>query len=139
MRTTIEEALAATIGDLTEAGIPDAVGDARRLMAFALDITPDRLTLVQKDAITPAGLGALDAAIKARLERKPVSHILGVREFWGRSFKVTPDVLDPRPETETLIETALAQPFSRVLDLGTGSGCILLTLYRPAGNGLAGT
>ena len=68
----------------------------------------------------------------------PVSHLIGEREFYGRRFKVSGEVLDPRPETETLIEAALAQPFSRVLDLGTGSGCILVTLLaeNPDASGL---
>ena len=64
--------------------------------------------------------------------------MLGEREFYGRRFKVSKDVLDPRPETETLIEVALAQPFERVLDLGLGSGCILVTLLAetPQATGL---
>ena len=58
-----------------------------------------------------------------------MAQILGEREFWGRAFRVTPDVLDPRPETETLVEAALGgPPAGRLLDLGTGSGCLLVTL-----------
>ena len=53
---------------------------------------------------------------------------MGEREFYGRRFKISGEVLDPRPETETLIESSLAEPFTRILDLGTGSGCILVTL-----------
>ena len=70
--------------------------------------------------------------------RVPVSHLIGEREVYGRRFKVSRDVLDPRPETETLIEAALSEPFRHVLDLGTGSGCILVTLLceRPAAQGL---
>ena len=57
-----------------------------------------------------------------------MAQITGQRAFWGRMFAVARDVLDPRPETETLVAAALARPAARVLDLGTGSGCILLTL-----------
>ena len=63
-----------------------------------------------------------------RAVRVPVSQLVGARAFYGRDFKVSRDVLDPRPETETLIELALGAPFARVLDLGIGSGCILVTL-----------
>ncbi|MBZ0129896.1 MAG: peptide chain release factor N(5)-glutamine methyltransferase [Rhodobacteraceae bacterium] len=126
--STIAAALASAVAELRAGGIDNAPGDARRLMAHALGIAPDRLTLALPEPVTPDMLARLDRAMKDRLERKPVSHILGYRQFWGRDFKVSPAVLDPRPETETLIAAALAGPFSRVLDLGTGSGCILLTL-----------
>jgi release factor glutamine methyltransferase len=67
--------------------------------------------------------------VAQRAERRPVAQILGRRLFWGRDFAVTGDVLDPRPETETLVAAALAGPApARILDLGTGSGAILLTL-----------
>ncbi|MFN5828672.1 MAG: peptide chain release factor N(5)-glutamine methyltransferase, partial [Rhodobacterales bacterium] len=71
--------------------------------------------------------------VTARVARQPVSQIVGGRLFWGRWFRVTPDVLDPRPETETLIAAALDGEFSRVLDLGTGSGAILITLLAERG------
>lgn len=69
-----------------------------------------------------------DVAIARRATHEPVSHILGKRAFWNHEFLVTSDVLDPRPDTETLVEKALEVPFERVLDLGTGSGCILISL-----------
>ena len=79
-----------------------------------------------------------DTAIARRARHEPVSHILGRRNFWKHEFTVTADVLDPRPDTETLVEAALAVPFERVLDLGTGSGCILISLLaeRPDALGL---
>lgn len=66
--------------------------------------------------------------VRRRAAREPFSHIAGYRDFWTHRFKVTSAVLDPRPETETLVAQALAEPFSKVLDLGTGSGCILISL-----------
>jgi release factor glutamine methyltransferase len=83
----------------------------------------------------PAGFaGAFDALIERRASREPVSEILGRREFWGLEFEVTPDVLTPRPETEIIVEEALARVPSgsapRAADVGTGSGCLAVTLAR---------
>ena len=125
---TANEALAAAIQALTAANVPDAANDARILMAHALGIDRGRLTLVLPDEVTNDVMIRYSMAIDERCARKPVSHIIGTREFFGRDFIVTPDVLDPRPDTELLVETALSAPFDTVLDLGTGSGCILLTL-----------
>lgn len=102
--------------------------DARLLLAHALEISIDRLTLVLHDQATETQANAFHTLINKRASHQPVSQLLGRREFWGRVFNVTPDVLDPRPDTELLIESALQHPFSRVLDLGTGSGCIVLSL-----------
>lgn len=122
---------------LNAAGIERPERDARRLVAFAAGTAPDRLTLHLRDDFTAAA--ALERALSARLARQPVAQITGERLFWGRSFRVTPEVLDPRPETEELIAAALEEPFARLLDLGTGTGCIALTLLaeRPSATGLA--
>ena len=131
-------ALAAAVRRLRAAGVPDAPRDARRLLAHALGIAPDRLTLHLAEDLPAGAEAAFEAALSRRERREPVSHITGRRAFYGRDFHVSRDVLDPRPETETLIEQALSKPFSRVLDLGSGSGCILLTLLaeRPEATGL---
>lgn len=100
--------------------------DARWLLAAALSKSQSALSPsapVPEDALT-----RFRAMLAARATRVPVSHLTGEREFYGRAFIVTPDVLDPRPETETLIEAALETPFENVLDLGTGSAAILATL-----------
>lgn len=132
------EALVIATRALAAAGIPDPGRDARRLFSHALGIEPGRLMLILPDALAAATQTAFDALITRRLQREPVSHLTGTRAFYGRDFIVNEAVLDPRPETETLIEAALSLPFKRVLDLGTGSGCILLTLLAetPGATGL---
>jgi release factor glutamine methyltransferase len=136
---TSAQALRAAVARLAAAGVPGAAGDARALLAHALRIAPDRLALHLDDPLPPEAGQRLDAAVNARSARQPVSQIIGHRLFWGRAFRVTPDVLDPRPETETLVAEALAGAFGSVLDLGTGSGAILLTLLaeRPGARGVA--
>ncbi len=122
------EALADAARQLAAACVSDAPRDARRLLAHAMGVDPARLTLHLQDDLTPDAAARFAEAVAARLRRQPVSQITGQRLFFGRSFRVTPDVLDPRPETEVLVAAGLQEPFVRVLDLGTGSGAILLTL-----------
>ncbi len=123
----VAEALVPAIGRLEASGVDGAARDARVLMAHALNISADRLTLHLQDALTGPQASAFAAALAAREARQPVAQITGRRLFWGLSFRVTRDTLDPRPETETLVAEALAQPFLKLLDLGTGTGCILLS------------
>ncbi|MDE2911848.1 MAG: peptide chain release factor N(5)-glutamine methyltransferase [Paracoccaceae bacterium] len=89
--------------------------------------------------IDASAVRTLRLAVAARLQRQPVSQILGYRWFWKHRFSVNQDVLDPRPETEVLVERALEGPdFLRILDLGTGSGCLLASLLaeRPKATGV---
>lgn len=125
---TANDALRAAIQTLRDAGIPDPARDTRLLLSHAMQITPDRLTLHLNDAVTPATAAHFAQMIAARTTRQPIAQIIGHRLFWGRPFHVTKDVLDPRPETEILIAEALKSPARTILDLGTGSGIILLTL-----------
>lgn len=125
---TIAQALAGAVQRLKQADVPDAANDARALMAAALGVERSRLTLVLPDHMQADQCVVFETSITARISRQPVAQIIGARDFYGRRFTVTPDVLDPRPDTERLIEAALSAPFETLLDLGTGSGCILLTL-----------
>jgi release factor glutamine methyltransferase len=124
---TGSEALAAAVRRLLAAGIEGAARDARRLFAHVLKIAPDRVTLVLPEPLEDGVLAAFDLAVSRRIAREPVSQITGWREFFGRRFRVTRDTLDPRPETELLVAAALEEPFVRMLDLGTGTGCILIS------------
>lgn len=135
---SVDQAVRTAARRLAEAGVETPARDARRLMAHALRIDTDRLALASHDTLSPAAAVRFDAAVAARESRQPVAQIIGWRDFYGRRFRVTPDVLDPRPDTETLIDAALGASFDRVLDLGTGSGCILLTLLaeRPGATGI---
>jgi len=113
---------------LREAGVENALRDARILLARAAQIDSSRLPLICDTPLCPDIQQYFLELIELRAKRIPVSHLLGEREFYGRRFEVSGKVLDPRPETETLIDAALSRPFRRVLDLGIGSGAILVTL-----------
>ena len=134
----LRDVLSIGAGELRKAGIEEAMRDARRLMAGALGVEAGRLTLMERDELNPVTVAEFHDSIRQRCEGVPVSHLLGWREFYGRRFEVNRDVLDPRPETEALIAEALREPFEEVLDLGSGSGCILLTLLaeRPEASGV---
>lgn len=129
---TAAEALAAAAARLRAAGVPDPARDARVLLAHAAKVDAARITLIAPEELAIDIAERFDQLIALRAIRVPVSHLVGEREFYGRRFKVSSDVLDPRPETETLIEAALAEPFANLLDLGVGSGCILVTLLAEA-------
>lgn len=115
---------------LQAAGVEGVRRDVRLLMAHALDVEPVDVILREMDDVDPVGLTAFEAAVRRRELGEPVSRIRGWREFYGRRFHVTPDVLDPRPETELLVDVAVARlpRGGRVLDLGVGSGCMLLSV-----------
>lgn len=126
--TTAAVAMATATARLRAAGVPDPARDARLLLAHAASVDATRITLIAPEEIAPEISERYEQLISLRVVRVPVSHLIGERAFYGRRFKISREVLDPRPETESLIEAALAAPFERVLDLGTGSGCILVTL-----------
>lgn len=137
--TNCGEALRRMTERFRAAGIPSARLDARLLLAHALGVSATTIFSQPERPLTEAD-GQAVAAVAARRERRePVSHILGRREFWSLTFKVTADTLDPRPDTETVVEAVLdALPDHRaplrLLDLGTGTGCILLSLLSELPN-----
>lgn len=111
--------------------------DAAILLRWATGLSAASLTAHDDEEMTGTETARYADALSRRAAREPVSHIIGGREFWGRWFAVTPDVLDPRPETEVMVAAALERPFASVLDLGVGSGCLLATMLaeRPAAHG----
>ena len=128
MTKTIGIAIFEAARQLSIAGIDGSQLDARVLMSSVLKVAPYQASLIADKYLTKDQLEEFSKVIQRRLRRVPVSHILGYRDFFEHRFIVTPDVLDPRPETELLVVEALKESFQNVLDLGTGSGCILLSL-----------
>ncbi|MFW5697414.1 MAG: peptide chain release factor N(5)-glutamine methyltransferase [Fimbriimonadaceae bacterium] len=123
---TVEDWVQAAAASLAKAGVDSPKLDAQLLLAHHLGWSRSRLLAHAKESFekTPA----LEESLRRRVAREPLAYILGYREFFGRKFLVTPTVLIPRPETELLVEMALEESFHRALDVGTGSGCLAVTL-----------
>jgi release factor glutamine methyltransferase len=122
---------------LRSAGADSPGLDARLLVARAVD--GDERFLPRERTLKGEERERLAALVARRARREPMSHILGEREFWSLPFRVTRDTLTPRPDSECVVEAALAGgPGERLLDLGTGSGCLLLSLLSewPGATGL---
>jgi release factor glutamine methyltransferase len=149
---TIEQARRALAARLRAAGLDSPDLDARVLTGHALDLDHATLVAAAAQPLDAAALARIEAFATRRLAGEPVSRIVGAREFWGLRLAVTPAVLVPRPETETLVELALAlidrggarTRVLRIADLGVGSGAILLALLselpgaRGTGTDIAG-
>jgi len=142
MAETIRQAYAAAVRRLREAGVASPQLDARLLLANAGGWSREAFMAQPDRALTPETAARFAAAVARRSVGEPVSRITGMREFYGREFLLNEHTLDPRPDTETLIEAALDfvarkawhdAPL-RLLDLGTGTGCILLTLLAELPN-----
>jgi release factor glutamine methyltransferase len=124
----LKKVLANTANKLSESGIEGAARDARILTAYALQIPISELSLKINEQVSGEMTSKLEKLILRRTHREPISKILGRREFWGRTFSINEKVLDPRGDTETLIEFVIEKPVKSVLELGTGSGAIAITL-----------
>ena len=125
---TVQELLIASQLKLRECGMSDPVRDARLLLSGCLEVRTQNLNLLDDSYISEIKISKFWRMINERCKRKPVSKILGYRSFWGRDFKINENVLDPRGDTETLIELILDYKFENMLELGTGSGAIAITL-----------
>ncbi|HSE34312.1 MAG TPA: peptide chain release factor N(5)-glutamine methyltransferase [Pyrinomonadaceae bacterium] len=133
MSLSISEALRKASEALSHAGVPEARKEARSLLAHVLDV--DRTVLITEPdkPIAESSLSRFQQLVARRTTGEPAQYITGSQDFYGRRFEVTPDVLIPRPETEGLIETTVpflssaGLPFW-ICDVGTGSGCIAITL-----------
>ena len=133
--STIAAALEAAIKKLSAAGVENPKLDSKLLLCHAADIEPVELITNSNRQLPAQNLQSFEALIKRRVLREPVSHLIGEREFWSLPFLVSSDVLDPRPSSETLIQAALryvedTKKVFSVLDLGTGSGCLLITILK---------
>jgi release factor glutamine methyltransferase len=129
---TVAQVRRAAADRLRERGFDSPDLDARLLVGHALGLDHAALIAHSARRLTAADAAALDAMLARRLAHEPVARILGTKEFWSLSLRITPAVLVPRPETETLVEAVLAvaeraRPL-RIADLGVGSGAILLAL-----------
>lgn len=137
MNNKIEE----IVKKLSDAGIPNPRLEARLLVAGALQCDPNDIhSSIAFDAVTAK---KIELMLRRRLNKEPIDKILGQREFYKYVFFVNKDVLSPRPDTEVLVEKALqylaSNPNANILDLGTGSGCIIETLLAecPTARGTA--
>ena len=141
--TTRAQALAELRRNLNEAGFETAALDARLLLLTALGIPATTLVTHPDTPLTAEESETLASFARRRLAHEPVARIVGIREFWGLPFRLSPETLVPRPDTETVVETVLdllpdRQAPLRIVDFGTGSGCILVALLHelPQATGL---
>ncbi len=134
MSTSIAQAILQGANKLRKAGVPDERREAGSLLMYVLDRDRGYNLTHAEDQLTNEQIEKFSESLDARAQGKPLQYITGRQEFFGLEFEVNSDVLIPRPETELLIEVALAlvsaneEPF--ICDVGTGSGCIVVTLLH---------
>ena len=148
MPRAIGEVLQQIATQFRAAGLDTPARDARLLVSAALGLSPVDAIARPETPVPAEAVTRIEAFAHRRLAREPVSRILGMRQFYGLDLEIGPATLDPRPETETLVDAALelvrgglvpGRDAPRILDLGTGSGAIVITLLNalPAAQGLA--
>jgi release factor glutamine methyltransferase len=129
---TVASLLAWSRRRLTESGVDNPVLDSRLLFQHATALSHEALIVAPERPVGETEAARFRLLVERRCLREPVSRILGYREFYGRDFRLGPATLDPRPDTETLVEAALAlladHKAPAILDLGTGTGAIVVTL-----------
>jgi release factor glutamine methyltransferase len=132
--STLKQALSGAIDELTTNQVGSPRMNAETLLMFTLGCDRAYLYAHPERKLTAAELARYEDAIRQRASGKPAQYITGHQEFWGLDLVVSPAVLIPRPETEHVVETALALARAwarpRIVDVGTGSGCIALALAR---------
>ncbi len=132
MTNSISDLLREASQALRDAGVPEARREAGSLLSHVIDQNRTYLISHAGQAVSEEDLGRFRETIVRRASGEPLQYITGVQDFYGREFRVTPDVLIPRPETELLVEAALDvilhEPAPLICDVGTGSGCIAVTL-----------
>jgi release factor glutamine methyltransferase len=130
MKISIAEALRSASQILERSGVPEARRESHSLLSFILGKDRTFLITHAEDQLDEASVRRFQESVERRASGEPLQYITGVQDFFGREFRVTPDVLIPRPETELLVEAAIEvagrTPF--ICDVGTGSGCIAITL-----------
>jgi release factor glutamine methyltransferase len=130
--TTVRDALAAAASRLRDAGVESPDADAELLLRHVLGWDRAALFARSREEVPEPGRDRFPRLVEARAERRPLQHLTGTQAFWRHEFAVSPDVLIPRPETEVLVEHALravaATERPRIVDVGTGSGCIAVSL-----------
>ncbi|WP_454852052.1 peptide chain release factor N(5)-glutamine methyltransferase [Rhizobium binxianense] len=145
---TVSDLLAESRQRLAESGITDPATDARLLVAGLLKLSPTEMLTKAGKALAPEDADAIRGAVARRLTREPVHRILGEREFYGLPLSLSAGTLEPRPDTEILVDTMLpylrdlakAEGHIHILDLGTGTGAVCLALLSecPEASGVGG-
>ena len=139
MTVSLGDAIAEATARLAASGVESPRRDARLLAALASGLDAAQVAAYPERALDPTVRQAFERLVARRMAREPVSRLVGRREFWSLEFGLCADTLDPRPDSETLVAAALAQipdraaPL-RLLDLGTGTGCLLLALLSELPN-----